>query len=216
MIMRKTAISFLLLLAGLTAGAQNKAQWNAEPVNHLDFYYNYNLGTPEALSHSGWGLSFPIYQVQYVSANERNMLTLDFVNLSMDFLFPQKGHLFGEDGSIVTAPDSFSKLKSRIYNLGITLPIGYAHQFGNGWGAGLSVAPGIDRAEFINDYVDGDIRYSHTYSKNSRYIGFRLDAVAAVWYYGIGLTFRYRPFSYLNQAGEKTGGVISAGISFRY
>ncbi len=213
--MRKILLSLIMISASLLAGAQNKAWWNAEPVNHLDFYYNYNMGTPERLSHSGWGLSFPLSQIQYVSASERHILTIDLVSLSVDFLFPQKGHLFEDGGSIVPAPAAYSKVRSRIYTLGMTIPIGYTHKFGSGWGAGISIAPGIDMATYQNSYTQNGTRYDNNFH-STRNIGFRLDAIAAVWYYGFGLTFRYRPFSYLNQVCKKTGGVVSAGITLRY
>lgn len=214
--MRKVLLAFLLIGTCLGAGAQKKAHWNADPVNHLDFYYNYSLGTPEGLSPSGWGFSLPISQIQYLSADERAMLTIDLVTLSVDFLYPQKGHLFEENGDIIPAPASYSKANSRIYTLGMTVPIGYTHKFVNGWGVGISIAPGIDGASYQNSYVEGDTRHDHNFHKNCGNIGFRLDATASVWYHGLGLNFRYKPFSYVNQGAKKAGGMLSAGIMLRY
>jgi len=214
--MKKIFLLLPLAAVCLSAGAQEPDHWNTAHVNHIDFMYNYSFQTPEGMSASGWGLDFPLYEIQFTTNNGDSQFTFGVVDFNFDFNFLKKGNLFDDDGTIFTPPASYSKTEAVLTAIGITVPVGYTHRFGDSWGASVSVAPGIDLGRYRNSFTYDEIRHDDDFYKTTGRMGFRLDAKLSVWYEGVGLVVRYRPFSYLNQTLHTQSGLLSAGVTLRY
>ena len=214
--MRKYLLSLVLILACTAAGAQPSGSWEFNPVNHINVFYNYALGAHIHLASSGWGFDFPLMGVQYSSADEKDLFTLDLVNFSADFSYVKKGCSITPGGMLVHWDSAYGGGKWRIATLGFTVPLGYIHRFNYHWSMGVSVEPGVDMMIIRCSYTSEVARTTETHRPKENGFGFRLDAKVAFWYNDIGLMLRYRPFSCENQGMHHLTGLLSAGITLRY
>lgn len=219
----------LAMMALVTAGAfaQDKKHALLEGKDDVDLedaysgymsvFYNHNLGCPDGMSPSGWGLDFNLIDLRWAPGKGHSVLSASLCDLSWDFNYLQRGHLFGYSGekaTIVPAAADMTKTRGRLLDFGITFPLGYTYE-AEKWSAGVYVAPGMSFASFSNSYIQNGWEASNNFSRDEARISFRLDVKAAVWFNDFGVMVRYRPFSAFREDLFFAYTPLSVGVSFR-
>jgi hypothetical protein len=217
----------LALMALMTAGAF--AQGGKHVIEDDDFdleeayngymsvFYNHNLGKPDGMSPSGWGLDFNIIDLRWAPGKGHSVLSASLCDLSWDINYLQRGHLFdyqGEKAIIKPADANMTKISARLVDFGLTFPLGYTYE-GDKWALGVYVAPGMSFASFDNSYIQNGWQRTDNFRRDEARISFRLDVKAALWINDFGVMLRYRPLPALREDLFPAYNVISAGISFR-
>ena len=221
--MKKIIVSIMMAVICLSAVGQEvkDSAWNDNDDISLElgdskwevgiqasFMYNYSLGAPEGMVHSGFGMELMPVEMRWKGWN-KGYVTVGILDMFFDWQFLQRGNAFST--VVPGAIDPVVGSVSNRFNFGIGFPIGISQQFGKDFGISLAAVPGMGFYNYSNDVDNDDIHLEQSfYPKKNRY-NFQLDVKACIWYGDFGVIVRYCPL----KAKDVNTTILSVGLTFR-